>query len=228
MSNISIIIPTLNEEKCIASLLEQLITMPHQEIIVCDGGSTDDTLKICSEYPVKVVQTQRGRGRQLNYGASVARGEILFFLHADSQVERQTLDDIVRAVQNNRCWGCCTLSFDKKNCFYHMVAVMSNLRSRLTSSCYGDQGIFCRRDIFQAYGGFPDWTIMEDVEFSRKMRRLSRAFVVPGRIVTSCRRFEDNGPWRTILKMQLAKLGFMFGIHPERIANWYQAKSKGR
>ena len=223
MSSISILVPTLNEEKSIGSLLDQLISLPHREIIICDGGSSDATLPICANYPVRIVQSEPGRGRQLNSGAKVATGEILFFLHADSQVEERSLDDIQQAMEQGHHWGCCSLSFDKKTFFYQIVAFMSNLRSRWTSSCYGDQGIYCCRGTFHARGGFPDWTILEDIEFSRKMRSYSRAYVVPGQVITSVRRFETNGPLRTICTMQIVKILFLLGREPEQIARWYRS-----
>jgi len=223
MPSISILIPTLNEEKCIGSLLDHLISLPHREIIICDGGSDDHTLSICAQYPVQIVQSQPGRGRQLNCGAEIATGEILFFLHADSWVEERSLNDIRRAIEQGHHWGCCTLAFDKKAFFYKAVAFMSNLRSRWISSCYGDQGIYCCLDIFHTRGGFPDWTFLEDLEFSRQMRRHSRAHVVPGRVITSARRFETNGPLRTIGKMQMVKILFLLGREPEQMAGWYRA-----
>ena len=221
MSDISILIPTLNEEERIGGLLKHLISLPHREIIVCDGGSSDATLEICAKYPVQIVQSEPGRGRQLNSGAEIAAGEILLFLHADSWIEKIILDSIQQAVAQGHDWGCCTMVFDKNTFFYKMVAFMSNLRSRWTSSCYGDQGIYCRRDVLRNRGGFPQWTFLEDVEFSRKMRRGSRAYIIPAQIITSARRFEIHGAWHTVFKMQIIKILFWLGWDPEQLARWY-------
>lgn len=223
MPSLSILVPTLNEEKNIGSLLDHLTKLPQQEIIICDGGSCDATLEICAKYPVQIVQSRSGRGRQLNSGAKLATGEILFFLHADSVVQERSLEDIKQAIEQGQHWGCCTLAFAKETFFYKVIAFMSNLRSRWTSSCYGDQGIYCCRDTFNSSGGFPDWTFLEDLEFSRKMRRYSRACVVPGQVITSVRRFEANGPWRTVGKMQMIKLLFLLGREPEQLARWYRS-----
>lgn len=222
MASISILIPTLNEEENIGGLLEFLLNLPHEQIIVCDGGSQDQTCSICARYPVQLTGSEPGRGRQLNAGARLATGDILFFLHADSRLQERCLQDIEMAVQQGYDWGCCTLIFDKKTIFYKAVDFMSNLRARLTSSCYGDQGIYCKREIFHARGGFPDWTFLEDLAFSRKMRRYSPAGVVDGQITTSARRFEKNGPFRTICKMQMIKILFILGIDPEKLAKWYR------
>lgn len=222
MPSISILIPTLNEEKTIGALIESLLSLSHAEIIICDGGSRDATLSICACYPVQIAASEPGRGRQLNSGARIAGGDILFFLHADSQLDERIPADIAQAVAEGHAWGCCTLTFDKNTLLYKVVAFMSNLRVRWTSSCYGDQGIYCRREIFYAQGGYPDYTLLEDVVFSRKMRRCSPAYQVPGLITTSARRFEENGPLRTICKMQAIKLLFLLGVDPEKLAKWYR------
>lgn len=221
MHSISILIPTLNEEKSIGGLIEFLLSLPPAQIVICDGGSQDATLSICARYPVQIVKSAPGRGRQLNCGAKLATGDILFFLHADSRLQERCLQDIKQAIAAGKQWGCCTLAFDKNTPLYKTIAFMSNLRVRWTSSCYGDQGIYCAREAFQARGGFPDWTLLEDLEFSRKMRSVSRAYMVPGRITTKARRFEKNGPWRTICKMQMIKILFLLGRSPEKLAKWY-------
>lgn len=221
--DISLIIPTLNEEERIGSLLQQLITVAGMEIIVSDGKSRDRTVEICRQFPVKIVVSEPGRGRQLNVGAREARGNILFFLHADSRVDYQVFIEIRKAVAIGHPWGCCTLGFDNSSLFYRMLAFFSNLRSRYLSSCYGDQGIFCDKDLFCKIGQFPTTVFMEDIGFSHKLRRLYRAYVVKGRVISSTRRFQEGGTVKTLLKMQLAKLFFMLGMPPERMLEWYRS-----
>ena len=218
---ISVIIPTLDEEQNIASLLASLAKLDGVEIIVCDGGSSDSTLEICRNFPVRLLCSPMGRGVQLNAGAQCAQGEILFFLHADSMIETRVLDDIRNVVAQGNLWGCCTLEFNERNWAFRAIAYFSNLRSRAFSSCYGDQGIYCQRDLFWSKGGFPDIIVLEDMEFSHLLRRHQRARVVDGRIMTSTRRFRAAGIVKTIAKMQMIKILYALGMKPEMLRTWY-------
>lgn len=223
---ISVLIPTYNEEKNIGRLLERLVDQPEIEIIVCDGGSSDRTAEICASYPVKFIRSPKGRGPQLNAGAKVATGEILFFLHADSLVEPSVFPEIRQAVAENFLWGCCSLFFDDQSLFFRAVAFGSRLRARIFSICFGDQGIFCQRQFFLEQGGFPPIPLMEDLALSRKLRRISRAKVLTSPIVTSSRRFKEGGCLRTLLLMQKLKLLYYLGVAPERLALMYQGQRK--
>jgi rSAM/selenodomain-associated transferase 2 len=218
---ISIIIPTLNEEKNIARLLVSLQLLAGVELIVCDGGSSDATLKICRGFPVRVLSSQMGRGIQLNAGAQSAQGEIFLFLHTDSRIENRALDDVRNAVTQGDCWGCCTLGFSERTLLFFCIAFLSNLRAKVFSSCYGDQGIYCQRDLFRKNGGFPETIFLEDIMFSHRLRSQQRARVVKGMIITSTRRFRKAGVWRTIGKMQLIKILYAIGIKPERLWRWF-------
>ncbi|MDD3894245.1 MAG: TIGR04283 family arsenosugar biosynthesis glycosyltransferase [Syntrophomonadaceae bacterium] len=221
-SLISIIIPTLNEEKNITRLLDSLQSLSGVEIIVCDGGSSDATLKICRGFPVRVLSSQAGRGIQLNTGAQSAQGEIFLFLHADSMIENRILDDIRNAVTQGSGWGCCTLGFSERTPLFFCIAFLSNLRAKVFSSCYGDQGIYCQRDLFRRNGGFPETIFLEDIMFSHRLRCQQRARVVEGIIFTSTRRFRKAGVWRTIGKMQMIKFLYAMGIKPERLWRWFK------
>lgn len=220
-SMISIIIPTLNEEENIAPLLERLLGLTAAEIIVVDGGSCDSTLDICRQFPVKLLKSPRGRGIQLNTGAGAAQGEILLFLHADSLIEERVLDDIRSATAEGCNWGCCSLMFNERNRIFRTIACLSNLRSGIFSSCYGDQAIFCKRDLFQKSGGFPDSVFLEDLEFSHKMRRQQKARVIKGKVITSTRRYRTAGLWKTIAKIQMVKILYTIGVMPEQLRKWY-------
>lgn len=219
---ISVVIPTLNEEEHIGPLLKQLSAYPELELIITDGGSRDHTLELCQAFPVRVVQTAPGRGAQLNAGARLASAAIVFFLHADSGIEAQVFNDIRQAISQGYDWGCCQLRFDRSTGFYRMVAGNSNRRARYFSTCFGDQGIFCRREFFERVGGFPEIPFLEDMVFSQHARKYSRARIVPARITTSSRRFVRGGPWRTLFKMQLIQLLFRLGVKPERLIVLYK------
>lgn len=220
-TRVSVIIPTLNEERNIRPLLKQLKDQPGVEVIVSDGGSTDKTPQICSEYAVTFLSGCAGRGRQLNAGAEAAVGEALFFLHADSLVDTTVFDSIRAALNRGWRWGCCTLSFDEEHWLFHLLALASRLRAALFGSCYGDQGIFCERNLFFQVGGFPDLPIMEDLCLSKKLRKYCPVRVLPDKIITSSRRFKQGGLFKVVLKMQVIKMLFAFGVPAQRLARFY-------
>ena len=219
---ISVIIPTYNEEKVIGQLLTSLIRVPSLEIIVSDGGSQDATRKICEGFAIKFISGSLGRGAQQNAGARRASGDILCFLHADSRLENRVFDEIRRTVEQGREWGCCTLSFDAKGLFFKYLAWISNLRAKVFSVCFGDQGIFCTAELFLTIGGFLQYPLMEDLDLSKRLRKVSRAKVIRGKIVTSARRFTQGGPWRTLLRMQVLQLLFHLGANPDKLASIYR------
>lgn len=218
---VSVIIPTLNEESHIEGLLQKLLQIPGIEIIVSDGGSQDNTRAICASYPVILVESATGRGPQLNKGADIATGNILFFIHADAEIEPQLILQMRKAVDAGHQWGCCTLRFDDKRMIFRLIAWQSNLRTRILSSCYGDQGIYCSRDLFYDAGTYPPTVFLEDIGMSDILRRKSRAWVLKGIITSSSRRFKKHGVFRTVVKMQMVKIMYRLGVKPERLIEWY-------
>ncbi|NLW92350.1 MAG: glycosyltransferase family 2 protein [Syntrophomonadaceae bacterium] len=218
---LSIIIPTLNEEDIIEGLLQELLSIPDVQVIVSDGGSSDDTCAICARYPVLLVESSRGRGPQFNDGAASASGEILLFMHADSHIEPSLANEIYQAVDLGNKWGCCTLTFDNRALIFRLIAWQSNLRARLFSMCYGDQGIYCTRELFFEAGQYPPTIFLEDIGLSDRLRRRSPAWMLKGTIETSSRRFLKHGVFRTIIKMQIAKILYRLGEKPEKIMRWY-------
>ena len=218
---LTVIIPTYNEEENIAGLLSRLVVQPDVEIIVSDGGSTDNTAGVCSRFPVTFIEGLPGRGRQLNEGASKAAGDVLLFLHADSIIEDRVFDDIPAAVKSGFRWGCCNLGFDRRGLAFKALAAASGIRTRLFSSCYGDQGIYCDRNLFFLAGGFPDIPFLEDICLSSKLRRYMSACLLPGRVITSARRFREGGFLKTLVKMQVIKMLFAFGVSAERLVKMY-------
>lgn len=219
---ISVIIPTLNEAPRLKKLLPQLLAIPQLEIIVSDGGSSDATEAVAQEFGVIFVSGPAGRGKQLNRGAKIARGDILFFLHADSQVDPSCFSQLQQVIATGRQWGCFTLAFDDPGLFFNWVAWASSMRVRLFSSCYGDQGIFCHREFFQSLGGFPDYPFLEDLSFSRQARKIQKASLLKATIITSSRRFKQNGLLKTLWKMQTVKFLYWLGCKPEQLLPYYQ------
>ncbi len=221
-SKISVIIPTLNEEIGIGTLLEFLSGQPDLEVIVSDGGSADRTAEICRTRGVTFIAGRPCRGRQLNAGAKIASGEILLFLHADCSLEKRVLDEVRNAVSDGKRWGCCTFFFSETHLFFRVLAAICRWRVLLSSICYGDQGIYCARELFNQESGFPDLPLFEDRVFSGRMRRVSRAFVVRGRIAASTRRFRERGLWSMLWRSQLLKLLFMLGVSPYKLSAMYR------
>jgi len=222
-TKISVIIPTLNEAKAIGMLIKCLKGIPELEIIVSDGGSTDGTIEQIRQSGIVVVQSKPGRGVQLNAGVQAASGPILFFLHADSQLQVSVIAQIRQAVSMGGQWGCCQLTFDEDTRFFRILAKTSDWRARYLSMCYGDQGIYCTRTFFDSVGGFQDWAFLEDLEFSQRARRRIRACVLKDQITTSTRRFRKHGLWRTLWKMQGVKILFALGFSLSYIERFYQA-----
>jgi len=199
--NISVIVPVLNEEKTIATTLEALVTLAPYEIIIVDGGSADRTRELAGQFQVKVISSDRGRGRQMNRGASEASGDVLLFLHADTRLPASALNDIKAALGEPRYLGG---RFDVELAGAHwllpLVGRLISYRSRISKVATGDQALFVRRQVFERIRGFPDMPLLEDVAFCRTLKRLGEVACLRSRVVTSARRWEVEGVWRTILR----------------------------
>lgn len=219
---ISVIVPVLDEEKTVATTLETLTRLAPYEIIVVDGGSTDRTTQICRQFDAKTMASSRGRARQMNHGASHASGEVLLFLHADTRLPDSAFRDITTALSDVRyLGGRFDIELEGEHWMLKVIGAMINYRSRLTRVCTGDQAIFVRRSVFERIGGYPDIPLMEDIAFCRTLRRLGEIACLKSRVVTSARRWEMDGVWRTILKMWILKLLYLAGVSPDRLKQYY-------
>ena len=216
---LSIVVPTLNEAAGIGDALQALAPLRARghEVIVVDGGSTDGTAELAVPSCDTVVRSDKGRARQMNAGARVARGEALLFLHADTRLPPNA-DQLVIAALERSSWGRFDVRIDGRHALLAVVAWAMNLRSRLTGIATGDQAIFVRRD---AFDGFPELPLMEDVAFSRAMKRRARPVCLRERVVTSARRWERGGVVRTILLMWRLRLLYALGVPPRRLARDY-------
>jgi rSAM/selenodomain-associated transferase 2 len=223
---ISIIIPTLNEAEHIKSTLMCLepIRMDGHEVIVVDGGSKDATVNEVKSRADIVITSAPGRALQMNAGARQATGDVLWFLHADSQVSRVAAEQILLALKNqNNYWGRFNIRLSGKHILFRIVELLMNLRSRLTGIATGDQGIFVRRDCFEAIGGFSKIPLMEDIEISRRLKKWSWPCCIHDTIKTSSRRWEEYGILSTVLLMWRLRLAYAFGVSPEKLAHEYKA-----
>jgi rSAM/selenodomain-associated transferase 2 len=218
---LSIIVPTLNEAPEICAALGALAALRDRghEVIVADGGSTDDTVSLARPLCDRIVQSARGRGLQMNAGARVALGWGLLFLHADTRLPDGADQSILQALQR-ATWGRFDVDIIGTHPMLKLVAWTMNLRSRATGIATGDQAIFVRRE---AFSGFPEIPLMEDVAFSAAMKRSAPPACLRSRVRTSGRRWESRGVLRTIALMWRLRLLYFLGMAPERLARYYDA-----
>jgi rSAM/selenodomain-associated transferase 2 len=219
---ISVIMPVLNEEKNLPGTLGALVTLRPDEIIIVDGGSTDRTSEICAEFGLETLATAPGRAEQMNHGALKATGDVLLFLHADTRLPGSAFDDIRRALTDRGCvGGRFDVELDGTHWMLKLIGRMISLRSRLSKVATGDQAIFARRSVFAEIGGYPDMPLMEDVAFARALKRCGTVACLRSRAVTSARRWELEGVWRTVLKMWALKSLYLVGVSPVRLKRYY-------
>ncbi len=223
---LSIIIPVLNEAEQLSAWLGHLAPVRAEgaEIIVVDGGSLDDSVAMATRWGAQVVVTDPGRARQMNAGAQLAQGDLLLFLHADTwlpssfgaaQMER-------RLAGSGRVWGRFSVSIQGRPRMLRLVAWLMNRRSCLTGMATGDQAIFMLRSAFIQVGGFPDQPLMEDIALSKRLLTLSRPLCLSDRVITSGRRWEKQGVWRTIRLMWWLRWAYWRGVPVEQLAKAYR------
>jgi rSAM/selenodomain-associated transferase 2 len=217
--SISIIIPALNEEDQIGGLLKRL--PDGIEIIVVDGGSTDSTVEIASSYGCRVLTNGKGRALQMNVGAEIASGDVLVFLHADCLLPAKFLYKLELFWLSERVWGRFNVKIDSDLLAFRVIEKMMNLRSRLTGICTGDQAIFVQRSVFEQLEGFAPVALMEDIELSKRLNRISKPYAITNPVRTSARRWLKNGILQTILLMWRLRLRYFFGAAPNKLEQQY-------
>jgi len=222
---ISVVIPTLNEAEDIVRTIQSVQRVPGVEIIVVDGGSTDETVRRAVTCGAKVLSVAPGRAMQMNIGAREAVGDILLFLHADTRPP-QGFEDHVRRVliPPDTVAGAFSLGIDANAAGLRIIERLTNWRSRHLQMPYGDQGIFLPAEHFRAMGGFPETPFMEDFEFMRRLRKRGRIVIVPVQVRTSGRRWRSLGILRTTFINQTVILGYLAGVAPSRLARWYYGR----
>jgi len=219
---ISVVIPTLNEADTITQTLCGVRQAGECQIIVVDGGSSDGTPEIARLDADVVLSSQRGRARQMNAGAQVATGHVLLFLHADTALPQGFPVLLKQAFSDPQVvGGRFDVRLDAPGWSFRTVETMMNLRSRLTQISTGDQAVFVRREVFLAVGGYPEVELMEDLELSKKLKRIGRIACLREQVVTSARRWQRDGVFRTILLMWTLRLAHFFGVPPEQLKAFY-------
>lgn len=221
---ISIIMPVMNEAAQIVDTLKvlQYCRQAGHEVIVVDGGSQDATCTLAQPLADKVLTSSAGRAVQMNTGAEYATGQILWFLHADTHIPSNVLDEVMQAQASGRRWGRFDVQLSGKHLLLRVVETMMNWRSRLTAVATGDQGIFIERTLFEQVGGFPAIPLMEDVAMSKRLRRQGRPFCSRVRLITSSRRWETRGVLPTIFLMWQLRLAYFMGVSPQVLADRYR------
>jgi rSAM/selenodomain-associated transferase 2 len=231
---ISVIIPTLNEEAALPVTLDHTFRLGFSEIIVADGGSTDRTRDVVLQFalsrpraaivdcPVMALTTQAGRAHQMNAGAELSRSDALLFLHADTILPDGAKCEILEALGERSCvGGRFDVRFDRPSRLGRVISMMMNIRSRLSGIATGDQAIFVKRDVFHRMRGYSPIPLMEDLDFSRRLKRQGRVAALRETVTTSYRRWAQRGPVRTMVRMWIIRLLYWLGVTPRVLSRFY-------
>lgn len=221
MMKLSFVIPVLNEERGIGELLLNLRrSYPDSELIVVDGGSSDKTVALAMPRCDQLLIAQPGRAEQMNLGGSVARGECLCFLHADSHPLVST-QHLLQRLAGSTGWGFCRVRLSGNSWIFRVIEWCMNQRSRITRVATGDQMLFLQRELFEQTGGFDPIPLMEDVAYSKRLRKIGPPVFIDEPVETSSRRWEQRGVMKTVLQMWLLRLAYFSGVSPQRLWRYY-------
>ena len=224
MATLSVVIPVINESDHLAQTLTIVNTAVEVEVIVVDGGSSDDTVQIAKAFGAVVIQSELGRAVQMNAGAAIATAPNLLFLHADTCLPRGYDSLICETLAQPRVVaGAFDLAIAGSQIGLRLVEWGVKWRSRLLHMPYGDQGIFLKAEVFHSLGGFPDMPIMEDFALVQRLNKLGKVEIAAATVSTSNRRWQTFGIFKTTLVNQLIILGYFFGIPPATLAQWYRS-----
>jgi len=231
--NLSIIIPLLNEAGNLPELIAHIVRLDPapQQVILVDGGSVDGSVAIAdsvlkstevaqSIIDWHVIESTVGRAQQMNAGAILATGDVLLFLHADTELPADATDNIRQAVAQYD-WGRFDVGLDSREPLLKIVGLMINQRSRLMSIATGDQAIFIKKSVFEQIGGYPDQPLMEDIELCKRLKKISRPACLKSKVTTSARRWQQHGTWRTIFLMWHLRFDYWRGVSPNVLKQRY-------
>lgn len=224
---ISIVIPVLNEEDTITTLLSYLkkntSSKNIKEIIIVDGGSTDKTVTLAKENIVKVIHSEKGRSRQMNFGARYATGDILYFLHVDTLPPKNFDESILNAIKRGNQAGCFRMKFDSSSKFLGFFAWLTKLNYKICRG--GDQSLFITRELFESTGGFNEnYVVYEDNEFTDRLYEIVDFKILPRHVITSARRYEQKGEVKLQYHFGMMHLKNYMGAGPEKLQEYYSRK----
>ncbi len=220
---ISVVIPTLDEERYIAETISSVKKAADIEVIVADGGSSDRTPEIAEQYADKLVISEKGRGAQMNAGAANAEGESLLFLHGDT-VLPENWDELVKDVLKKSAdtLGAFRLAVKEKTIALNIMIFSANIRARIFSLPYGDQALFLSRTLFDSIDGFKEIPLMEDIEMVRMVKKIGKIKILNEPVVTSSRRWKKEGCFYSIARNQIFLFLYLIGIPAERLSRLYK------
>ena len=223
--SIGVVVIALNEAEAIGGCLEHLSALLREdgpgEVVVSDGGSVDGTAEIAARY-APVVTAPRGRANGLNAGAAQASGDVLLFLHADTRLPARGLTAVRTALADDTVvGGRFRLAFDRQTPALRLTQAWINVRDALLGGYTGDQAVFVRRETFERLGGYAPLPLMEDLDFARRLGRAGRVVRLSESVVTSARRWQRAGTWRTNLRMIALRWLYYLGVSPARLAQHY-------
>ena len=238
---VSIIIPILNEADNLPLLFANIddLNPAPQQVLLVDGGSTDRSIAVvkklinnfCSNklsvIGWQIIESTAGRAIQMNAGAAHATSDILLFLHADTQLPVTAINDICMAMQradNNYKWGRFDVRLDSRNPMLWLVGAMMNGRSRLTGIATGDQAIFIKSDLFKQIDGYSKQPLMEDIELCKNLKGIAKPVCLSSKVITSARRWQQHGMWRTIILMWQLRFDYWRGVSADNIKQRYYKK----
>lgn len=227
MPLISVVIPVRNEAQALPYLLDDLtaLRVAGAELIVVDGGSADGTCELALGRVDQLLRSAPGRALQMNAGAAAARGDYLWFVHADTRVSAESLRSLLDVLIERPVWGRFDVRLSGAGLALCVIGAMISLRSRLTAIASGDQGIFVSRECFEALGGYAPIPLMEDLQLCRRLKRQARPRCLRPPLSTSSRRWEQQGIVCTVLLMWRLRLAYYCGVSPERLASQYRRGS---
>ncbi|MFT0773566.1 TIGR04283 family arsenosugar biosynthesis glycosyltransferase [Psychrobacter aquimaris] len=230
---ISIIIPILNEADNLPKLMAHIVRLDPapQQVILVDGGSVDGSVAIADSVLKSteiaqlaidwhIIESTVGRAQQMNAGAMLATGDVLLFLHADTELPADTIDNVQQAIVQYD-WGRFDVRLDSHEPLLKIVGLMINQRSRSMGIATGDQAIFIRKSLFEQIGGYPDQPLMEDIELCKRLKKISRPACLKSKVITSARRWQQHGTWRTIFLMWHLRFDYWRGVSPDVLKQRY-------
>jgi rSAM/selenodomain-associated transferase 2 len=215
-----VIVITLNEESVLGATLRAARTA--DEIVVVDGGSTDETVVIARGEKVRTVRSSPGRGRQLRTGIEAATGDVIVMLHADTILPRGFREQILELLESGRAdWGRFDIRFDGGGLLLRLIARLICIRSRLTHIATGDQAIFVRTEVLHASGGIREDVLFEDIDLCRRLKQIGVMGVPTSPVITSARRWRKSGTWSTTLRMWSLRVLYLAGWRSDSLARYY-------